>query len=75
VICSPVASLPEVGGAAALFTEMKPDAYLKAMRQVSCETGLRNELIERGLAHAVKFSWNKCASEVLEVYRMTLRFS
>ena len=73
VICSPVASLPEVGGAAALFADMTPDAYLKAMRQVSSETGLRNELIERGLAQAAKFSWNKCASEVLEVYRATLR--
>ena len=75
VICSPVASLPEVGGAAALFADMTPDAYLKAMRQVSCESGLRNELIERGLAQAAKFSWNKCASEVLEVYRATLRSS
>jgi glycosyltransferase involved in cell wall biosynthesis len=75
VICSPVASLPEVGGAAALFTDMMPEAYLKAMRQVSREAGLRNELIERGLAQAAKFSWNKCAREVLEVYRATLRFS
>ena len=75
VICSPVASLPEVGGDAALFTDMMPDAYLTAMRQVSREAGLRNELIERGLAQAAKFSWNKCAREVLEVYRATLRFS
>jgi glycosyltransferase involved in cell wall biosynthesis len=73
VICSPVASMPEVGGAAALFADLTPEAYLKAMRQVSCETGLRNELIERGLAQAAKFSWTKCASEVLQVYRATLR--
>lgn len=73
VICSPVASLPEVGGAAVLFTDMMPEAYLKAMRQVSREGELRNELIERGLAQATKFSWSKCASEVLEVYRATLR--
>ena len=75
VICSPVASLPEVGGAAALFTDMMPDAYLNAMRQVCREAGLRNELIEKGLAQAAKFSWNKCAREVLEVYRSTLRFT
>jgi glycosyltransferase involved in cell wall biosynthesis len=73
VICSPVASLAEVGGAAALFAEMTPDAYLKCMRQVSCEGGLRGELIEKGLTQAAKFSWDKCASEVLEVYRATLR--
>jgi alpha-1,3-rhamnosyl/mannosyltransferase len=75
VICSPVASLPEVGGNAALFTDMMPDAYLNAMRQVSREAGLRDELIERGLVQAAKFSWNKCAREVLEVYRAKLRFS
>ena len=75
VICSPVASLPEVGGAAALFTDMTAEAYLIAMRQVSCEAGLRIELIEGGLAQAAKFSWTKCAREVLEVYRETLRFS
>jgi glycosyltransferase involved in cell wall biosynthesis len=75
VICSPVASLPEVGGAAALFTDLMPDAYLNAMRQVSREAGLRNELIEKGLTQAAKFSWNKCAREVLEVYRTTLRLS
>ena len=73
VICSPVASLAEVGGEAALFTEMSPEAYLNVMRQVSREIGLRNESIERGAAQAAKFSWSKCASEVLEVYRATLR--
>lgn len=73
VICSPVASLPEVGAGAALFTDMRPEAYFKAMRQVSAEAGLRSELIESGLAQADKFSWNKCAREVLEVYRATLR--
>jgi glycosyltransferase involved in cell wall biosynthesis len=75
VICSPVASLPEVGGSAALFTDMMPEAYLKALRQVSREASLRKELIERGLVQAARFSWNKCAREVLEVYRQTLRFS
>jgi len=75
VICSPVASLPEVGGAAALFADMMPEAYLKAMRRVSREAGLRDDLIQRGLAQAAKFSWDKCAREVLEVYRATLRFS
>jgi len=75
VICSPVASLPEVGGAAALFTDMKPEAYLNAMRQFNREASLRNELIEKGFAQAANFSWAKCASEVLEVYRATLQLT
>ncbi|HZR16022.1 MAG TPA: glycosyltransferase family 1 protein [Verrucomicrobiae bacterium] len=75
VICSLVASLPEVGGAAALFADLTPEAYLKCMRQVSREAALRKELVEKGLAQAANFSWTKCASEVLEVYRATLRLS
>jgi glycosyltransferase involved in cell wall biosynthesis len=75
VICSPVASLPEVGGAAALFSDMTPEAYLKCMRQVSCEGGLRSELIEKGLAQAANFSWKRCAGQVLDVYRAALRIS
>jgi glycosyltransferase involved in cell wall biosynthesis len=62
-----------VGGSAALFTEMRPEAYLKAMRDVSSDSVLRNELVKKGLAQATSFSWTKCASEVLEVYRATLR--
>ena len=75
VVCSPVASLPEVGGAAALFTDMTPEAYFKSMRQVSREAGLRDDLIQKGVAQAARFSWDICAREVLEVYRATLRFS
>lgn len=75
VICSPVASLPEVGGDAVLFADMRPEAYFKALRQVSREAGLRSDLAQKGLAQAAKFSWSKCAAEVLEVYRETLGFS
>jgi len=75
VICSPVASLTEVGGEAALFTDMRPEAYLNAMRRVIREAGVRDELIARGFPQAAKFSWKKCAAEVLEVYRATLRSS
>ncbi|HEY1718792.1 MAG TPA: glycosyltransferase family 1 protein, partial [Verrucomicrobiae bacterium] len=69
VICSPVASLPEVGGDAAMFTDMTPAAYLKAMERLNREASLRADLIEKGRAQAAKFSWNKCAGEVLEIYR------
>jgi alpha-1,3-rhamnosyl/mannosyltransferase len=72
VICSPVASLPEVGGDAALFTDMTPGAYLQAMLRLSHETGLRDELIGKGFLQAAKFSWEKCAGEVLDTYRSAL---
>jgi alpha-1,3-rhamnosyl/mannosyltransferase len=69
VICSPVASLPEVGGDAAMFTDMTPAAYLQAMLRLSRDAGLRAELVEKGFAQAAKFSWKKCAGEVLDTYR------
>jgi glycosyltransferase involved in cell wall biosynthesis len=72
VICSPIASLPEVGGDAAMLTDMTPLAYLKATERISREAGLRDELIAKGRTQAAKFSWKKCAGEVLEVYRSAL---
>ena len=71
VICSPVASLPEVGGNAALFAEMNPEGYLKAMWEVMRNDQLRSSFIERGLIQARNFSWQKCAAETIQVYRST----
>lgn len=71
VICSPVASLPEVGGDAACFVPLTPGDYLKAMQRLLQEAGWRDELIAKGRAQAAKFSWKKCAGEVLEMYRST----
>ncbi|HLH57245.1 MAG TPA: glycosyltransferase family 1 protein [Verrucomicrobiae bacterium] len=75
VICSAVASLPEVAGAAALFAEMTPGAYLEAMRRISADAILRGELVEMGLVQADKFSWRRCAEQAVEVYRAMLRSS
>jgi alpha-1,3-rhamnosyl/mannosyltransferase len=69
VICSPVASLPEVGGKAALFTELNVRAYFLAMQKVTKDASLRDELKRHGLKQSAKFSWNRCAEETLGVYR------
>lgn len=69
VICSPVASLPEVAGDAALLPPLEPAAYLKTMLQLVQKTELRDELICKGYAQSRKFSWEKCARETIEVYR------
>jgi glycosyltransferase involved in cell wall biosynthesis len=62
VICSPVASLPEVGEDAVLFTELTPAAYLSSMKRLVANSNLRN-------AQARKFSWTNCAAKVADVYR------
>jgi glycosyltransferase involved in cell wall biosynthesis len=72
VICSPVASLPEVGGDAAGFTSMSPPDYLAAMLRMNRDSAWRAELIAKGLVQAAAFSWKKCAGEVLGIYRSVL---
>ncbi len=72
VICSPVASLPEVGGDAVYYQPLEPEAYLKAMQRLSADQTFREELISRGQAQAQKFSWKRCAEETVEVYRMAM---
>jgi glycosyltransferase involved in cell wall biosynthesis len=69
VICSPVASLPEVGGEAALYADLTPSAYCEAAGRLVREAGLREELIQRGYEQAKRFSWRRCAQETLAVYR------
>jgi len=69
VICSPVASLPEVGGTGVLFCDLKPEAYLESMRSISSRPDLRAQLIQAGREEAKRFTWDKCAQETLSVYQ------
>ncbi len=72
VICSPVASLPEVVGDAACLVDSSPAAYLDALRRMDCEDSLRRELSERGRRRAAGFTWLACAEGTLDVYRKAL---
>ena len=69
VICSPVASLPEVGGKAAVFAELNAGAYLAAMQTITRDVQLREEVARRGLQQAAQFSWKRCAQETLQIYQ------
>jgi alpha-1,3-rhamnosyl/mannosyltransferase len=69
VICSRVASVPEVGGDAALYADLDPGSYWEAMSRVAGDSALRAELREKGRAQAAQFSWRRCAEQVVGVYR------
>ena len=69
VICSPVASLPEVGGKAAVFAELNAGAYLAAMQTITRDVQLHEEVARRGLQQAAQFSWKRCAQETLQIYQ------
>ena len=73
VICSRVASLPEVAGDAAWWCELDAASYLAALRECARNASARAAHVQAGPAQARKFSWANCASETLSVYRKVLR--
>ena len=68
VICSNVSSLPEVGGDAVLQIDpLDTEALAEAMHQVTTDEGLRTMLVGRGYEQVQRFSWQRCANQVLQV--------
>lgn len=68
VICSNAASLPEVvDDAGLLFNPTDIIELSEKIRQILENESLRNELKQKGLAQAQKFSWDKCAKETIGV--------
>lgn len=68
VICSRAASLPEIGGEAAVyFNPQNPEEIAAAILKVVSNENLKKELSLKGLAQAQKFSWEKAAAETLKV--------
>jgi glycosyltransferase involved in cell wall biosynthesis len=69
VVTSNVSSLPEVAGDAAVL--VNPENVFdiaRGIKEVLLDETLRAELIRRGRAQAAKFSWEKAARQVLEIY-------
>jgi len=68
VVCSGTSSLPEVAGDAALLVDPLDTAALsQAIRRVVSEEPLRRSLVERGWQQAMRFSWGRCARQVLDL--------
>ncbi len=73
VVCSKKASLPEILGAAACYfnPENSQDMAIKIM-QVLDNRRLREDLILKGQERIKLFSWQKMASQTLEIYNQLL---
>jgi len=70
VVTSNVSSLPEVvGDAAVLINPENVFDIARGIREVLLDETLRAELIRRGHVQAARFSWERTAREVLEIYR------
>ena len=67
VITSNVSSLPEVIGEAGIKINPESDEeMINAYKKMYSDTFFRELCRERGLIRAQKFSWEKCADEILE---------
>ncbi len=68
VICSTAGSLPEAAGDAALqFPPTDVSALAAALRRLLSDRALRQELVSRGRRQAARFTWERCAREILAV--------
>ncbi|MGB7589964.1 MAG: glycosyltransferase family 1 protein, partial [Terriglobia bacterium] len=73
VVASRTASLPEVGGEAALYVDPHDpqDIADKVLRAVE-DPELRRRMIQQGLERAQEFSWRRAAEATLKVYNEAL---
>jgi glycosyltransferase involved in cell wall biosynthesis len=70
VVCTSAASVPEVvGNGALLFSPDSPRQCADALKTLLCTGKAWEEMRDKGLLQAQKFSWTRCAEETLEVYR------
>ncbi|MBI3119349.1 MAG: glycosyltransferase family 4 protein [Candidatus Hydrogenedentes bacterium] len=70
VITSNTSSLPEITGDAALLVDPhEVDAIAQALRRVSANAALRDELRAKGLTRAAQFTWHHTGDLTLRSYK------
>jgi glycosyltransferase involved in cell wall biosynthesis len=71
VVVSNVASLPEVvGDAGILIDPHEVDELTVAMWRVLNDSELHQEMQEKGVRQAARFSWERAARETIDLYRL-----
>ncbi len=69
VLCSPLTSLPEVAGDAALYLEdFSIDELAQRMMELATDDSLRGRLIDAGRKRAGAFRWEETARRTAEIY-------
>ena len=70
VLCSDAGSLPEVAGDAALiFRSGDLEDLMVKMGRLAADETLRKQLAARGAGRVAQFSWEKCATGMMEVFQ------
>jgi glycosyltransferase involved in cell wall biosynthesis len=71
VITSNTSSLPEVVGDAGITIDPKQeDDLCQALLDIINDSNLRDRLSQQGIERAKLFSWEKCAKQTIEVYKI-----
>jgi glycosyltransferase involved in cell wall biosynthesis len=70
VVCSNSSSLPEVvGDAAVTFDPQDVAGLADQIDRVLSSSAIREELIQKGIARARQFTWDRAMRQTLDVYR------
>lgn len=70
VITSNTSSMPEIsGGNAYIVDPTKPEEITIGIHKILSDKNYRDDIIQKGLKQAEKFSWRTMAEEVLELYK------
>lgn len=73
VIASRVSSIPEVAGDAALLVDpLSVEAIADAIKQLIASPALAVRLVESGYVQAARFTWERAAIQLVEVYASLL---
>lgn len=74
VVASTAGSIPEVAGDAAVLCPADDElALASALSRVLTDTELRTRLVAAGQRQWRTFSWQRCADELVDLYRLVLR--
>jgi len=75
VVTTREASLPEVAGDAAIFMKgpRDVDGLAGILRDLAADPGIRQRLVDKGLARAREFSWEETAKKTFEVFEAVLK--
>ncbi len=74
VLASSASSLPEtVGDAGRLFDPLNPEDLAQRLREILEDEDLRQDLIQKGLERAARFTWEQNARLTLDAYREVLK--
>lgn len=70
VITSDSSSLPEVVGEAGLMVPAQDaDALAEAIARVLADSGLREDLVKKGLSRSTQFTWQAVGEKLLAIYQ------